>query len=74
MRLLLEGMRDIPAIIVDHRMVIVAENTLGHAVFGLTEEPGSRDRERHRAALTGVPAPPFVRVAGDGMGGCSSRA
>jgi hypothetical protein len=46
-RQLLESMRDIPAIVVDYRMVIVTANALGLAVFGLTDEPRSRDRARH---------------------------
>jgi PAS domain-containing protein len=45
-RLLLDSMRDVPAIVVDYRMVIVAANSLGAAVFGLTDDPRTRDRAR----------------------------
>ncbi|WP_203980524.1 helix-turn-helix domain-containing protein [Planotetraspora silvatica] len=45
-RHLLESMRDTPAIVVDHRMVIVTANALGVAVFGLTDDLRSRDRAR----------------------------
>jgi len=45
-RQLLDGMRDVPAIIVDYRMVIVTANALGAAMFGLDDDPRSRDRAR----------------------------
>lgn len=45
-RHLLDGMRDVPAIVVDHRMVIVAANSLGVAVFGLTDDPATWDPAR----------------------------
>jgi transcriptional regulator with XRE-family HTH domain len=43
---LLDSLRDVPAIVVDHLMVIVAANALGTATFGITEDPRTRDRSR----------------------------
>lgn len=43
---LLDSLRDVPAIVVDYRMVIVTANALGNAVFSLTEDPRTRDRAR----------------------------
>lgn len=45
-RQLLESVHDVPAIVVDYRMVIATANALGVAVFGLTDDPRSRDRAR----------------------------
>jgi transcriptional regulator with XRE-family HTH domain len=46
LRLLLDGMRDVPAMVVDYRMVILSTNRLGAAVFGVTDDPRTRDRGR----------------------------
>ena len=46
-RLLLDSMPNTPALVVDHRMVIVTANALGTALFDLTDEPASRDRARY---------------------------
>jgi transcriptional regulator with XRE-family HTH domain len=43
---LLDSMRDVPAIVVDHLMVVVAANALGAATFGITDDPRTRDRSR----------------------------
>jgi hypothetical protein len=43
---LLDSLRDVPAIVVDHLMVIVAANALGTVTFGITEDPRTRDRSR----------------------------
>ncbi|MFJ1758846.1 helix-turn-helix transcriptional regulator [Amycolatopsis sp. NPDC088138] len=45
-RRLLDGIGDAPAVIVDHRMAIVAANALGAALFSLTDDPASHDRPR----------------------------
>jgi transcriptional regulator with XRE-family HTH domain len=45
-RRMLDSMHDVPAIVVDYRMVIAGANALGDAVFGLTDDPRSRDRAR----------------------------
>ncbi|WP_460650879.1 helix-turn-helix domain-containing protein [Kribbella endophytica] len=43
---LLESLRDVPAIVVDYRMMIVGSNALGAAAFGITDDPRTRDRAR----------------------------
>ncbi|WP_432840735.1 helix-turn-helix transcriptional regulator [Dactylosporangium sp. CA-092794] len=45
-RRLVDAIPGAPAILTDHRMVIVAANQLGAALFGLTGDPATRDRAR----------------------------